>query len=49
MYMMSDYNSSEIKVDSGYVFNTNGKKTADICGTGTGSLKLAELEVYAIN
>lgn len=45
---MSDYNTAEIKVDAGYVFNTNGKKTADICGSGTGSLKVVELEVYAI-
>ena len=49
MYMQTEYSTTEIKVDSGYVFNTNGKKTQDICGSGTGSLNLVELEVYAVN
>jgi hypothetical protein len=47
IYMMSDYNQ-ELKADWGYVFNTNGKKTSDVMGTGTGQLKLTELEVYSV-
>lgn len=40
--------TEDLKLDGGYIFNTYGKKTADIFGSGCMSTKIAEMEVYLI-